>query len=179
MSTVLHHVAKRERIPLPDPARDSIINSSDGNLRKALLVFEAMRMQKPDLTGDLDVAKPDWETYCVKVADAILQEQSAQRLLEVRGKVYELLSHCIPPTVVLKVSRNWWYSEPLCSLQTIAERLVERSDEQLKQQIIHWAAHYVRQCPFYDSALTQQELRMRQGAKNIFHLEAFIAKVMT
>ncbi|KAK1924971.1 putative subunit of DNA replication factor C (RF-C) [Papiliotrema laurentii] len=150
MSTVLHHVAKRERIPLPDPARDSIINSSDGNLRKALLVFEAMRMQKPDLTGDLDVAKPDWETYCVKVADAILQEQSAQRLLEVRGKVYELLSHCIPPTVVLK---------------TIAERLVERSDEQLKQQIIHWAAHY--------------ELRMRQGAKKIFHLEAFIAKVMT
>lgn len=73
-------------------------------MRKALLVFEAMKMQKPDLTGDIDVAKPDWETYCAKVADLILGEQSAQRLLEVRGKIYELLSHCIPPTVVMKVS---------------------------------------------------------------------------
>jgi replication factor C subunit 3/5 len=62
-------------------------------------------MQKPDLTGDIDVAKPDWETYCNKVADSILQEQSAQRLLDVRGKIYELLSHCIPPTVILKASR--------------------------------------------------------------------------
>jgi replication factor C subunit 3/5 len=105
MGKVLTHVAKKERIHLPDPASQSIIATSQGNLRKALLVFEAMRMQKPDLTGDIDVAKPDWETYCNKVADSILQEQSAQRLLDVRGKIYELLSHCIPPTVILKASR--------------------------------------------------------------------------
>jgi replication factor C subunit 3/5 len=104
MSKVLHHVAKKERFQLPASACDAIIESSSGNLRKALLVFEAMKMQKPDLSGSLEVAKPDWETYCAKVGDSILQEQSAQRLLEVRGKVYELLSHCIPPTVVLKVS---------------------------------------------------------------------------
>lgn len=106
MSEVINHVAKREHIKnLPDQAKQSIITSSSGNLRKALLVFEAMRMQNPDFNGDLEVAKPDWETYCVKVADAILQEQSAQKLLEIRGKIYELLSHCIPPTVVLKVCR--------------------------------------------------------------------------
>ena len=104
MSTCLKHVAKREHFHLPDPARDAILGTSQGNLRKAMLVFEAMKMQRPDLTGDLEVAKPDWETYCAKVADAILQEQSAQRLLEVRGKIYELLSHCIPPTMVMKVS---------------------------------------------------------------------------
>lgn len=62
-------------------------------------------MQRPDLSGDIEVAKPDWETYCGKVADAILQEQTAQRLLEIRAKIYELLSHCIPPTVVMKVSQ--------------------------------------------------------------------------
>lgn len=104
MSRVLHHVAKKERFHLPDPAADSIISTSNGNLRKALLVFEAMKMQKSDLSGSIDVAKPDWETYCGLVADSILQEQSAQRLLEVRGKIYELLSHCIPPGVVMKVN---------------------------------------------------------------------------
>lgn len=103
MSKVLHHVAKKERFRLPESAAQNIIEASDGNLRKALLVFEAMRMQQPDLEGDINVARPDWETYCGKVADMILQEQSPQRLLDVRAKLYELLSHCIPPAVVLKV----------------------------------------------------------------------------
>ncbi|KAI9637913.1 DNA clamp loader [Dioszegia hungarica] len=149
MSRVLHHVAKKERFSLPDTAAQSIISSSEGNLRKALLVFEAMKMQKPDLSGSIDVAKPDWETYIATVAAAIMKEQSAQRLLEVRGKIYELLSHCIPPGVVLK---------------TLAERLVDLVDPEIKPQVIHWAAYY--------------ELRMRMGAKKIFHIEAFIAKFM-
>jgi replication factor C subunit 3/5 len=128
MSRVLLHVAKKEKFHLPDEASQNIINTSNGNLRKALLVFEAMKMQRPDLIGDIEVAKPDWETYCTKVADLILQEQTAQRLLEVRGKIYELLSHCIPPQVVLK---------------TVAERIVDKVDDTLKPQIIHWAAYYV------------------------------------
>ncbi|WVW82893.1 hypothetical protein I302_104907 [Kwoniella bestiolae CBS 10118] len=150
MTKVLQHVAKKERFSLPSPVTKSILSTSQGNLRKALLVFEAMKMQKPDLSGDIEVAKPDWETYCSKIADSIIQEQSAQRLLDVRGKIYELLSHCIPPTVVLK---------------TISERIVDKVDDALKPQIVHWAAYY--------------ELRMRMGSKKIFHLEAFIAKVMT
>ena len=143
MLRVLQHVAKKERFHLPPNASTSVITSAQGNLRKALLVFEAMKMQKPDLTGDLDVAKPDWETYCSKIADQILQEQSAQRLLDVRGKLYELLSHCIPPTVVLKVSRLYIVSRVEADWQTIAERLVDKVDDTLKPQIVHWAAHYV------------------------------------
>ncbi len=104
MSKVLNHVAKKERFHLPPEASQQIISSSNGNLRKALLIFEAMKMQKPDLQGDIEVAKPDWETYCAKIADSIIAEQTAQRLLDVRAKIYELLSHCIPPGIVLKVS---------------------------------------------------------------------------
>src|SRR5258706_5745835 len=55
------------------------------------------------MTGDLKIAKPDWESYCQQIADLIVAEQSPARLLEVRTKLYELLSHCIPPTVILKV----------------------------------------------------------------------------
>jgi len=52
-------------------------------------------------------------------------------------------------------------------------------DEQLKPQIVHWAAYYVSKGERARHAAYRQELRMRQGAKKIFHLEAFIAKVMT
>ena len=52
------------------------------------------------------MARPDWETYCHKVADLIVQDQSPARVMEVRGKLYELLSHCIPPTIILKVCKS-------------------------------------------------------------------------
>lgn len=67
---------------------------------------------RPDLSSSPPIAKPDWETYCYKVADMIIQEQTPQRVMEVRAKLYELLSHCIPATIVLKV-RNFHGS---CSL---------------------------------------------------------------
>jgi len=123
MNTVMQFVSKRAGFDLPPDAADKIIEDSGGNLRKAILVLEALKMQsyefhsyfycvfiyifqlfRPDLTGPLSIAKPDWEVYCHKVADLIVSEQSPARVMEVRAKFYELLSHCIPPTVILKVS---------------------------------------------------------------------------
>ena len=68
--------------------------------------------RRPDLSGDISIAKPDWETYCHKVADMIIQEQSPQRVMDVRVKLYELLSHCIPPTVILKVRKDNLHQNP-------------------------------------------------------------------
>ncbi|KAI0072954.1 P-loop containing nucleoside triphosphate hydrolase protein [Panus rudis PR-1116 ss-1] len=147
---VLQYIAKKQpfrEIDI-DIARE-IARDSNGNLRKAILVFESLKMQTPDLSGPITIAKPDWETYCHKVADMIIQEQTPQRVLEVRSKLYELLTHCIPPTIVLK---------------TIADRVVDQVDEALKADIIHWAAIY--------------EVRLRVGSKKIFHLEAWVVKVM-
>ena len=134
MNTVLQFVAKRAGFDLPPDASDKIVEDSGGNLRKAILVLEALKMQsyeshsyflsrfiyifplfRPDLTGPLSIAKPDWEVYCHKVADLIVSEQSPARVMEVRGKFYELLSHCIPPTVILKVG------VPLLLLYEISE----------------------------------------------------------
>jgi replication factor C subunit 3/5 len=135
MITVLHHVAKRERFKLPDDIATSLAKDADGNVRKAVLMLEALKMQQsvpplyihsphpclerknlnqptlitcsPNLAdasnSSLRPAKPDWETYCYHVADMIVQEQTPKRVMEVRTKLYELLSHCIPPTVILKV----------------------------------------------------------------------------
>ncbi|KAF8150065.1 P-loop containing nucleoside triphosphate hydrolase protein [Crassisporium funariophilum] len=150
MLSVLESVARRAGFDLPPEAGSKIVDDSGGNLRKAILVLEALKMQSPDLTGPLTIAKPDWEVYCHKVADLIVAEQTPARVMEVRAKFYELLSHCIPPTVILK---------------TVAERVVERVDEALKAEIMHWAAFY--------------EVRMRVGSKKIYHLEAWVVKVMS
>jgi len=151
MLTVLNHVAKRAGAgSIPEDVADQIIIDSNGNMRKAILVFEAMKMQSPDLSSSQAVAKPDWETYCYKVADMIIQEQTPQRVMDVRAKLYELLSHCIPATVILK---------------TIADRVVQKVDESLKADIMHWAAIY--------------ENRMCIGNKKIYHLEAWVVKVMS
>lgn len=151
MEAVLAYVAKKERIDLPSEVASRIAAEAVGNLRRALLVLEALKMQYPDLNaGNLEIAKPDWESYCTKVADLIVAEQSAQRILDVRAKLYELISHCIPPSLIIK---------------TLADRVVEQVDEALKADIMHWAAFY--------------EHRMRQGSKKIFHLEAWVVKVMS
>jgi len=150
IKTILTYVAKKVPFDLPPEVAARIADDSNGNLRKAILVLEALKMQSPDLTGPISIAKPDWETYCHKVADLIVQDQSPARVMEIRAKFYELLSHCIPATVILK---------------TVAERVVERVDESLKADVMHWAAIY--------------ELRMRVGSKKIYHLEAWVVKVMS
>lgn len=183
MVEVLRSVGKKEGFDVPDKIAHDITEDANGNLRKALLVLEALKMQssvlsssllipaaadrahRTDLDKPLAIAKPDWETYCHKVADMIVQEQSPQRVMDVRAKLYELLSHCIPPTVVLKVRPPLSLLDAADRSQTIADHVVDQVDESLKVEIMHWAAVY--------------EVRMRVGNKKIFHLEAWVVKVMS
>lgn len=107
-------------MPLPSHVSTLLARISNGNLRRALLSLEALHTQDPSfktispshslLTGekqsasDLDsVPRPDWEKYAGKTAEKILGEQSPERLLEVRGMLYELLVHCIPAPLIISV----------------------------------------------------------------------------
>lgn len=49
------------------------------------------------------IEKTDWETHLIATAKLIMEEQTPQRLLMVRGRCYELLSHCIPGSLIIKV----------------------------------------------------------------------------
>ena len=49
------------------------------------------------------IPPPDWESLIGQIADEIMAEHSPARILQVRAKLYDLLSHCIPPTTILKV----------------------------------------------------------------------------
>lgn len=56
------------------------------------------------------VPPPDWEALIAQIADEIMAEHTPARILQVRAKLYDLLSHCIPPTTILKVRRFDLYS---------------------------------------------------------------------
>jgi replication factor C subunit 3/5 len=95
------------------------------------------------------IPPPDWEALIAQVAADIISEHSPARILQVRAKLYDLLTHCIPPTTILK---------------TLTFKLIPMIDDALKADVIKWSAFY--------------EHRIRMGTKVIFHLEAFISKFM-
>uniref|UniRef100_A0A3Q0T6M0 Replication factor C (activator 1) 3 n=1 Tax=Amphilophus citrinellus TaxID=61819 RepID=A0A3Q0T6M0_AMPCI len=130
--SVLTSVCKKEGLLLPPELAKRISEKSGRNLRKALLMCEACRVQQYPFSVDQDVPETDWEVYLRETANAIVSQQSPQkykrqscgsvrdyqtcgdilmkvhfclcsRLLEVRARLYELLTHCIPPEIIMKV----------------------------------------------------------------------------
>ena len=78
-----------------------------------------------------------------------MEEQSPQRLLLARNKLYELISNCIPCDVIFK---------------KLTQSLMVQVDDSIRNDIAKWAAYH--------------EHRMQMGSKAILHIEAFIAKFM-
>lgn len=101
------------------------------------------------VTDNTLIPPPDWDALCGEVAKEIMAERSPARILQVRAKLYDLLTHCIPPTTILK---------------TLTFKLIPMVDDVLKADVIKWSAFY--------------EHRIRLGTKVIFHLEAFVSKFM-
>jgi replication factor C subunit 3/5 len=141
---VLKKVGAAERFKHVEALNQRIAKDSDRNLRKALLMFEAVYAQKYGLLTEIlgafantmysenvnektPIPPPDWETLIAQIADDIIQEHTPQRILQVRAKLYDLLTHCIPATVVLK---------------TLTFKLVRQVDDELKSEIVKWSAFY-------------------------------------
>ena len=107
---VLTQVAQRETADV-NPSKEllnRIATDSGRNMRRALLMLEAVHSQ----TGRLDdanapIAVPDWEAYVETLANMIVAEQSPSRILQVRPMLYELLTHCIPATHILRVRHGY------------------------------------------------------------------------
>ncbi|KAJ2152071.1 hypothetical protein IWW43_002164 [Coemansia sp. RSA 1935] len=147
---VINSVAKKEGISVPPAFALQLANASKRNLHRALLMLEAAYVQQYPFTDAQETVLPEWELYTRDIAAAVLREQTPAQLLAVRKQLYEVLGHCIPPAVVLKV---------------VAACLIDGVDEPLKPVVAHHAAFY--------------EHRMQTGQKAIVHLEAFVAKFMS
>ena len=151
ISKVLTSVAKREGFDLPLEVAQRLSLDCDRNLRKALLMLETVKVQSGVMIPpDVVAPLPDWQLYIAKLARDILQEQTPSKLISARDMLYELLSNCIPGEMIML---------------TLVRELMKALDDQVKHEVAHWAAFY--------------EHRMRQGSREIFHLEAFVAKFMS
>lgn len=71
------------------------------------------------------------------------------RLRAIREKVYDLLINCIPGDMIIKY---------------LLLDLLKKMDSDVKYELIHYASEH--------------ENKLQLGSKPIFHIEAFIAKVM-
>ncbi|TAQ88072.1 hypothetical protein B7494_g3626 [Chlorociboria aeruginascens] len=146
---VLEKSAMREGWTVNAAMNGRIAKESGRNLRRALLMFESVHAQNEKITDTTPIPPPDWEALISQVAKEIMEEHSPARILAVRAKLYDLLTHCIPPTTILK---------------TLTFKLIPMVDDALKADVIYWSAFY--------------EHRVKMGTKVIFHLEAFVAKFM-
>lgn len=146
---VLQNISKKEGINLPPELAERICNKSQRNLRRAVLMLEACKVQQYPFSANTDVSLPDWEVYLQATACKIVEEQSPNRLLDVRSRIYELLTHCIPADVIFK---------------GLLQELVKNCDGQLKCEVTQMAAYH--------------EHRLNLGSKAIYHIEAFIADFM-
>ncbi|PMB64638.1 Replication factor C subunit 5 [Beauveria bassiana] len=125
-----------------------VINEADHLSRDAQAALRRT-MENEKVTDSTPIPPADWDALIGQIAREIMDEHTPARILQVRSKLYDLLTHCIPPTTILK---------------TLTFKLLSMIDDGLKGEVIRWSAFY--------------EHRIKTGTKVIFHLEAFVAKFM-
>ncbi|XP_018321300.1 replication factor C subunit 3 [Agrilus planipennis] len=149
ISTILQTICKKEGLTLPLELADRIAIKSNRNLRRALLMCEACKVESYPFTPDQEIEEPDWQIFIKHIANKAIKEQSISTLAEIRERFYELIIHGIPSDIIFK---------------TLLKELLKISDPEIHPQIVESAAFY--------------EHRLQTGSKDIFHLEAFMAKFM-
>ncbi|XP_065187228.1 replication factor C subunit 3-like [Sycon ciliatum] len=149
ISGILSNTCRVERVQLPVELAERIAEYSGRNLRRALLTCEACYVQQQPFSADQTITENDWEIYLKQTASLIIEQQSPARLMEVRTRLYELLTRCIPADIIMK---------------GLLDHLAANCDGSLKTEVTALAARY--------------EHRLQLGSKTIYHIEAFIANFM-
>jgi replication factor C subunit 3/5 len=147
----VRRVCMEENLAVPSTTFLSTLHHrSNGNLRRALLMLEAAKMNRCDMGGTgLDIPRPDWLLFIEEIVSDIIKEQTPKKLHDIRIKYYELMSQCVPGEVLM---------------QSLVDGLMMAVDPSLRRDIVSAAAQYDHQ--------------MKLGTKPIVHLEAFTATVM-
>ncbi|VDO53657.1 unnamed protein product [Onchocerca flexuosa] len=142
-------VCKQENVSIPESVIATVVQKANGNMRRALLMVEAAKVQNYPFKENQEIPDPEWEVYLRETAKMMIQQQSSENLLKVRSRFYECIGHCIPPNIIF---------------MKLLQDLLKSCDEKIKPEVVAAAAEY--------------EHRLTRGSKAIFHLEGFAASFM-
>ncbi|CAN0426930.1 unnamed protein product, partial [Hapterophycus canaliculatus] len=76
---VLSSICRKEQLTLPPALAVRVAKASNRNLRRAVLMLEACRVQQYPFTEDQEVQMTDWENYITQLARELCLEQSPRR----------------------------------------------------------------------------------------------------
>lgn len=151
MVQTLQSIAQSENAAVSDPLIQSVVNVSEGNVRRALLALEAA-IAKYVLTEFLiftdsrksNVAgKPDWESAIDAISVQIFKEQTPNSLLAVRSMFYDLLVHAIPANLIFKVCFCHGTLQVITIQHLLFALLPHTMDQSIATKIMEACAFYV------------------------------------
>ncbi|AMD18732.1 HBL170Wp [Eremothecium sinecaudum] len=148
---IMENICSVENVEANENKLYEIANFANGNLRVALLTFESICLQNDlKLTESTALINPDWMVVVQKLAAMMMRERNVAYLVECRATLYDLLSHCIPASIIL-------HEMAFALLKNV-------HSDHLKLLVIHWASI----C----------DERLALGNKAIYHLEGFLGRIM-
>lgn len=161
IADILGYVAQKESVKFSNNDEEvkqkyleSVASGSSRNLRRALLSFETLTMQQETLAVDnvgASAVPLDWESIILSMARSVLQNKTVANIGKLRVTFYELISHCIPPRLILK---------------ELAMHIMRALGNDTKRVVA-----VIELAAIFDE-------RLSLGLKAIFHLEGFVAKTM-
>jgi len=146
---ILESTCQKEGLTIPRKLATRIAEVSDRNLRLALLMCETCKIDQYPFTEDQQILEPDWKVYVRETANLMINEQTTQQVMEIRKRMYELISKCIPVDMIIRV---------------LYDELSKNVDGSLKRELTSICAEY--------------EHKAALGSKKIYHLEALVCKFM-
>lgn len=152
----LTEINKCEDIGADENMLKKIINSCDGNFRRALFFLQKIQLADTDETktkrqkiSQEDLFRLDWEITAVDIIKQIMKDQSNTTILNVRTQLNEMLIKCIPPKLILKI---------------LFKTALTKMNKTKHLNLCRISAKY--------------DGRITLGTKSIFHLEAYIIALM-
>jgi replication factor C subunit 3/5 len=175
--SLLRSVALAEGLELPDKDATHVITRSDRNIRHALLLLQSIRHTLPTVatktttkttTTTTQPSSPppsntvavnmvgvgmgtDWEQSIEELAGHMLEDQSVKAVYWCRERLLELLTHLIPPEIILK---------------TLVEAVYRKAST--FESISHYVCKLAAEC----------DIRLAKASKPILHLEFFVTHLI-
>ena len=106
---MVKNICLQESYQIPADVLNDVVQKSEGNLRKAILAAEAASIRYgPAYWHNFNSFSTqslckDWTSHTKNIAGMIAREQSPANVLAIRAILYDLLNHCIPPYMIMKV----------------------------------------------------------------------------